>query len=74
MQKICFWSQKGSVKGEMPVIVVLRLRMNVEECVNIHALCFKMRTRALEEFFLIYPHYGVWGRYKRDIQDTKITE
>ena len=73
MEKICFWSQKGSVKGEIPIIVVLRLRMNVEECVNFHALCFEMRTRVLESKFLIYPHYGVWGRYNIDIQDTEIT-
>ena len=35
----------------------------MEECVNIHALCFKRRTRFLEANFLIYLHYGVWGRY-----------
>ena len=73
MQKTRFWSHKGYVKGEIPIIVVLRLRMNVEVCVNIHALCFEIITRVLEDFFLIYLHYGVWGRYNIDIQDTEIT-
>ena len=41
----------------------LSLRMKVEECVNVHALCFERRTRVLEPIFLIYPHYGVWGCY-----------
>ena len=57
----------------MIVTVVVSLRMNVEECVNVHALCFEMRTRVLEAKFLIYPHYGVWGHYNIDIQDTEIT-
>ena len=42
----------------------LSMRMNVEECVNVHALCFERRTRVLEAKFLIYPHYGVWGCYR----------
>ena len=37
--------------------------MKVEECVNVHSLCLKMRIRVLEEKNLIYPHYGVWGRH-----------
>ena len=40
--------------------------MNFEECVNTHALCFERRTRVLEAKFLIYLHYGVWGRYSKD--------
>ena len=44
--------------------MVLSLRMNVEKCVNVHPLYFKMRTRVLEAKFLIYLHYGVWRRYK----------
>ena len=36
---------------------------NVEECVNVYALCFEIRTKVLEENFLINTHYGVWGRY-----------
>ena len=46
----------------MLVIVLLRLRMNVEECVNIHALCFERRTRVIEAKFLMILHYRVWGR------------
>ena len=38
--------------------------MNVEECVNVNALCFERRKRVLEEIYLIYLHYGVWGRYR----------
>ena len=38
--------------------------MNVEECVNVHALCFERRTRVLEANILIYLHYGIWGRYR----------
>ena len=51
VRKRYFRSQKGSVKGRTTIIVVLILRMNVEEGVNIHAPCFEMRTRVIEEIF-----------------------
>ena len=41
----------------------LSLRLHVEECVNVHALCVERRTRVLEAKILIYSHYGVWGCY-----------
>ena len=63
-RKRCIRLQKASIKGGMVVTVVLSLSMNVEECVNVHSLCFEMRTRVLEEMFLIFPHYGVWGCYR----------
>ena len=41
----------------------LILIMNVEYCVNSHALCFEIRTRFFRKK-IIYPHYEVWGRYR----------
>ena len=50
--------------------VFLILRMNMEECVNVHALCLERRTRVLEVNFLNNPHYGVWGRYNMTFVET----
>ena len=42
---------------------------NVEECINVHALCFKRRTRVLEAIFLIYPHLG-YGDVTTKVQSS----